>query len=141
MEFTGSVKAILPIVTGVSKRTGNPWASMDFVLETQEQYPKCCCFKIFGQDRINSYNLQMGEIITACFDINAHEHNGRWYNEVNCFAIKRNGEIVQVQQTQPQRQPQASQYPPTANVANRQMPPQGYQQQYTPSTADQDLPF
>lgn len=118
MEITGAVKAILPVQSGVSSRTGNPWQSMEFVLETQEQYPKSCVLKLFGADKINSFGLQMGEVITACFDIDAHEYNGRWYNQINCFSIKRNGVVVPIQQTQQPQQAQAAgtQYPPTANT-------------------------
>jgi len=151
MEITGAIKAIMPVQTGVSQRTGNSWASMEFVIETQEQYPKHCVLKLFGQDKINSFRLQMGEVITACFDINAREYNGRWFNDISCFSIKRNGVVVPVvqQQQAPQgyQQPQnGNLFPPTVNqqgqpVNNGQQIPQGYQQQYVPPTQGQEPPF
>lgn len=149
MEITGAVKAIMPVQTGVSQKTGNSWASMEFVLETQEQYPKHCVMRIFGQDKINSFNLQLGEVITACFDIDSHEYNGRWFNDVSCFSIKRNGQTVPViQQQQGYQQVQQGYQPPQngnlfppAYGANGQPMQQGYQQSYVPPTQGQNPPF
>ena len=36
MEFTGRVKKILPLRSGVSQRTGNEWKSLPFVFEYHE---------------------------------------------------------------------------------------------------------
>ena len=44
MEITGKIIAVLPAQGGVSQRTGNPWKSQDYVIETHETYPKKCCF-------------------------------------------------------------------------------------------------
>ena len=33
MEFTGRVKKILPLRSGVSQRTGNEWKSLPFIFE------------------------------------------------------------------------------------------------------------
>lgn len=144
MEITGAIKAIMPVQTGMSQRTGNQWASMEFVIETQEQYPKSCVMKIFGQDKISSFNLQMGETVTACFDIDAREYKGRWYNSISCFSIKRNGQPVQVVQQQAYQgyvpQQNGNMFPPTVG-ANEQPMQQGYQQAYIPPTRGQNPPF
>ena len=63
MDLTGKVIAILPASSGVSQRTGNPWMSQDYVIEVPGQYPKKCLFRIFGEDRIKQFNIQMGEDI------------------------------------------------------------------------------
>ena len=89
MDLTGKVIAILPASSGVSQRTGNPWMSQDYVIEVPGQYPKKCLFRIFGEDRIKQFNIQMGEDITVQFDIDAHEFNGRWFNDVRAYNILR----------------------------------------------------
>ena len=91
MEATGKIIAILPANSGVSQRTGNPWCTQTFVLETIEQYPKKIPFEVFGEDRIRQFNLQMGETVTIHFDVDGREYNGRWYPSVKCFNVVRQG--------------------------------------------------
>ena len=40
MEIEGKIIAVLPEQGGVSARTGNPWKSQDYVIETHDQFPK-----------------------------------------------------------------------------------------------------
>lgn len=90
MEITGKIIAVLPAQGGVSQRTGNPWKSQDYVIETHDTYPKKCCFRIFGEDKINQMNIQLGEELTVSFDIDSHEYQGRWFNDVRAWAVNRN---------------------------------------------------
>lgn len=123
MEATGKIIAILPANSGVSQRTGNPWCTQTFVLETIEQYPKKIPFEVFGEDRIRQFNLQMGETITIHFDVDGREYNGRWYPSVKCFNVVRQGQqqvavtqqqTGQVQQPTPAPQPQVAAPSPTS---------------------------
>ena len=90
MEITGKIIAVLPAQCGVSQRTGNPWKSQDYVIETHDQYPKRCCFRVFGEEKINQFNIQLGEEMTVSFDIDSHEYQGRWFNDVRAWAVNRN---------------------------------------------------
>lgn len=87
MEITGKIIFVSPVSTGVSQRTGNTWASREFVVETQEQYPNRACIKLFGQEKIDKHPVNVGDIVTVSFDINASEYNGRWYNQLNAWNI------------------------------------------------------
>ena len=89
MDLTGRIIAVLPAQSGVSNRTGNSWMSQDYVIEVPGQYPKRCVFRIFGEDRIKQFNLQMNEDVTVQFDIDAHEYQGRWFNDVRAYNIIR----------------------------------------------------
>ena len=89
MDLTGRIIAVLPAQSGVSARTGNSWMSQDYVIEVPGQYPKRCVFRIFGEDRIKQFNIQMNEDVTVQFDIDAHEYQGRWFNDVRAFNIIR----------------------------------------------------
>jgi hypothetical protein len=89
MDLTGKIIAVLPASSGVSQRTGNSWMSQDYVIEVPGQYPKKCVFRVFGEDRIKQFNIQMGEDLTVSFDIDAHEFNGRWFNDVRAFNVVR----------------------------------------------------
>ena len=89
MDLTGRIIAVLPASSGVSQRTGNPWMSQDYVIEVPGQYPRKCVFRVFGEDRIKQFNIQLNEDLTVQFDIDAHEFNGRWFNDVRAFNIVR----------------------------------------------------
>ena len=53
MELTGKVIAVLEARSGISKSSGNPWKMQDYVIETNEQFPRRMCFNVFGEDKIN----------------------------------------------------------------------------------------
>jgi hypothetical protein len=89
MDLTGKIIAVLPASSGVSQRTGNSWMSQDYVIEVPGQYPKKCVFRVFGEDRIKQFNIQQGEDVTVSFDIDAHEFNGRWFNDVRAYNVVR----------------------------------------------------
>ena len=118
MEITGKIIAVLPANSGTSARTGNPWMSQTYVIETQGQYPKKLAFDVFGEERIKQFNIQQGEELTVRFDFDAHEYNGRWFNQIRAFNVEKIG-----QQTTQQPTTQ-----PTANVANQQAQQQAPQQ-------------
>ena len=89
MELTGKIIAVLPERGGTSARTGSEWKAGSYVLETMEQYPRKMCFDVFGADRIQLFNIQLGEILTVSFDIDAHEYQGRWFNSIRAFKVDR----------------------------------------------------
>ena len=89
MELSGKIIAVLPAREGVS-RTGNPWKTQEYVLETMEQYPRKMMFNVFGADRIAQFNIQAGEVLTVSFDIDSREYNGRWYNDIRAWKVDRN---------------------------------------------------
>lgn len=87
MDLTGKIIAVLPATSGVSQRTGNTWMSQDYVIEVPGQYPRKCVFRVFGEDRIKQFNIQLGQDLTVSFDIDAHEYNGRWFNDIRAFSV------------------------------------------------------
>ena len=119
MDLTGTIIAVLPAQSGVSARTGNPWMSQEYVIEVPGMYPKRMCFRIFGEDRIKQFALQQGQQnVTIQFDIDAHEHEGRWYNEVRCYNVLRAMPAGQVAQPTAQAAPQGSApFPPPQGPA------------------------
>ena len=79
MEIIGKAIAALPVKSGVSQRTGEQWQSREYVIETQEQYPKKICFEVFGTDKLKEFNIRNNDLIKVYFDISAREYNGKWY--------------------------------------------------------------
>lgn len=107
MDLTGTIIQVMPAQSGVSQRSGNPWMSQEYVMEIPGQWPRHIVFRIFGEDRIKQFNIQQGEQnVTIQFDIDAHEYNGRWFNEIRAY------NIIRPYVGQPAPQPAATPLPP-----------------------------
>ena len=136
MEITGKIIAALPPRTGTSSR-GKAWQSNTYVLETQEQYPKRVAFDVFGAERIAQFGIQLGETLTVAIDIDAHEYNGRWYNQIRAWNVSR----------VPTAQPVGTTVLPSAQVGPQgsalfaQTPPPGGPPQTPPQSASNGWPF
>lgn len=136
MDLTGTITVVMPAQSGVSQRSGNAWMSQEYVMEIPGQWPRHIVFRIFGEDRIKQFNIQQGEQnVTIQFDIDAHEYNGRWFNEIRCYNVLRSvGQQPYQQQAQPSAvSPQTSQspFPPQTNA----------QGQSAQGNGTDDLPF
>lgn len=88
MEIIGKAIAALPVKSGVSQRTGEQWQSREYVIETQEQYPKKICFEVFGTDKLQEFNIRNNDLVKVHFDITAREYNGKWYNSVRAWKVE-----------------------------------------------------
>lgn len=88
MEIQGKIIAALPEQGGVAKASGKEWRKREYVLETQETYPKKVCFNLFG-DRIDQYPMSVGETVTVSFDLESREYNGRWYTDVRAYKVEK----------------------------------------------------
>ena len=114
MEQTGILLKKLGEHSGVSQRTGNAWKNAEFLMEVPGQYPQHINFTVAdGQSgRIAHFENHIGKTVTVSFDIDAHEYNGRWYNEVKAWGCKEYvaGQAAQQQAVQ-QTAPPASESP------------------------------
>lgn len=133
ITISGKIIAVLPMKSGVSKTSGKPWASQQYVVETVDQYPKKCLFDVFGEDEIRQYALAVGDMVDVHLDINAYEWQaGKWFNTVRAWKVVKQAQAQPVTQVQQQYvQQQLAQQRAFAA------------QQPQPSGADgyQDLPF
>ena len=87
MELQGKIIAALPVKSGTSAR--GEWKVQEFVLETIDgQFPRKMVFSIFGEERLQRFNVQEGQNVTVFFDIDAHEYNGRWFNSIRAYDIR-----------------------------------------------------
>ena len=151
MELQGKIIVVLPERSGVSQR-GNQWRSISYVLETQEQYPKKLAFDVTN-DKIDQLNIQLGEILTVQFDINAREYNGRWFNSVNAWNVIRqtqqaptqgggfSGNVQSGAQAAQQAMESSANAAGFANQMNPQNPYPPRQQAAQPQGDSSDLPF
>lgn len=138
MEIQGKVIAVLPERSGVSAR--GEWKSQTYVIETQEQYPKKMAFDVFGADRLAQFNIQSGEVINVSFDIDAHEYQGRYFNQIRAWNVTKVS-----QQAAQQAMASSANAAGVANPTNQQNlfpPEQQSAQQQTQQRGNSDgLPF
>ena len=126
MEITGVVKSVMPTQTGTSQ-SGKAWQKREFIIEeTVGNYPNSLVITAFG-DRVEKLNtLRVGDYVTARFDTQVREYNGRAFNNITLYDI-----------TQPQAQAQPQ--PQAYMGAPQQAMPQQYQaapaQPYQPMQA------
>ena len=139
MEISGKVIIKLPPQSGVSQRTGTPWMTQVFVIETSGQYPKKIPFEVFGEDRIKQFDIQMGDEATIQFNIEGSEYNGRWYAHIKCYNYTKVGSSAASVASQ---QPAA---PPVQYAASVSQPqpaqPALFPPEKTAQNDSDDLPF
>lgn len=110
----GQIIAILPETKGVSAK--GEWISQDFVLKTEENYPKNICFSVFGASKIKEANIRIGDVVSIGVNIESREFNGRWYTSIKAWSVKRKFEAQAAKQAPPAPTPQPSQ--PTQNYSS-----------------------
>ena len=133
MDVVGKIIAALPPKSGTSQSTGKPWQVNAYVLQTNEQTPKNIAFDVFGAERVEQYNLKVGDMVTVSIDIDAHEYNGRWYNQIRAWNVVNHASA---------QQPAAQQAPPPTPQSGALFPqPPAQGAQTAPSAGTDQLPF
>lgn len=133
MDVVGKIFAALPPKSGTSQSTGKPWQVNTYVLQTNEQTPKNIAFDVFGAERVEQYNLKVGDMVTVSIDIDAHEYNGRWYNQIRAWNVVNHASAGQ---------PVAQQAPtPTPQPGTMFPQPPASGAQPAPSAGTDQLPF
>ena len=89
MEVTGILVKKVGERSGVSKTTGNPWKTGEYLVEIPGQYPKRINFQVNDGNvgRLSRFDSLIGKMVTVSFDIDAHEHEGRWFNEIKAWGV------------------------------------------------------
>ena len=133
MELEGKISVVMPAASGISQSTGNPWMSQEYVMEyfwfPNQTNPSNIVIRAFGEDRIKQFNLQQNDEVRVRFHIEAHEYNGRWFNEIRIDSVTFIGAS-------------ASKNPQNANQGAQQaIPIPGGQQQAQPNQGKQGAPF
>ena len=88
LTISGNVTQVLEEQSGTGKN--GPWRKQDFILETQGEYPKPVCITQWSE-KIDEFNIQQGDRLTAYIDIQSREYNGRWYTDVKAWKIEKEG--------------------------------------------------
>lgn len=95
----GQITTILPENRGMGQK--GKWVSQDFVLKTEDNYPKNICFTIFGADKIKEANIRIGDVVSIGVNLESREFNGRWYTSIKAWSVKRKFEAQAAKQAPP----------------------------------------
>ena len=89
MEVTGILVKKTGEREGVSSRNGMPWKIAEYLIEIPGQFPRHINFRVSdGQvGRLARFDSLVGKTVTVSFDIDAHEYEGRWFNELNAWGV------------------------------------------------------
>lgn len=87
MEVTGKLVTVLAPQTGQGKN--GSWKKQDFVIETNDQYPKKICFSAWADKVDELARIKPGETIKVFFDIQSREYNGKWYTDLRAWRIQK----------------------------------------------------
>ncbi len=131
LEFEGNLVKVLSEVTGQGKN--GAWVKQEFVLETEDQYPKKACFSAWGDKAADLKTFSLGEKLRVTFSVESREYNERWYTDLRAFRIDQVGAVGS--SSAPTSAPAQSQ----GSSAPRQAPPVADLPSF--SADDQDLPF
>lgn len=123
VTFTGKIIAAWQVQTGTSKN-GTQWSSCEYVIEElNQQYPARAVIQVYGSDKLQQFNIQVGEIITAHIGLKAHQSkDGRWFNQLDCWKVQR--PTAQPQQMQQQGFQQNPPQPAPIQQQMQNFPPQ-----------------
>lgn len=87
-----------------TSQNGTQWSSCEYTIEElNQQYPARAVISVYGSDKLQQFNIQLGEIITANIGLKAHQSkDGRWFNQLDCWKVERpndqqQGQVVQSQ--------------------------------------------
>lgn len=112
MEFIGNLKQL------VGERSGDgqngPWRINQYLLETVDMYPKRMVVEV--RKDIEKWDSLIGKNVIVYFSVDAHEWNGKWYNQLNGFSVIENTEEEQKRRAA-RRMPK-----PTGEIVNSQEP-------------------
>ncbi len=122
MEITGKIVQILEPLSGTSAR--GEWKRQDFIIETQDQYPKKVCLANWN-NKVDLEQMGVGSQVTASINIESREYNGRWYTDVKVWKMEFAGQ---------------NQGQPLQNNAENSMPPPPVAPSIEES-GDDDMPF
>lgn len=88
MEIQGKLIKTLPVQTGTTQKNVD-WQKMEFVIETNEAYPKKVCMAVWGEDKVQELSkLPLNTVIKAEINIESREYNNRWYTDVKVWKFE-----------------------------------------------------
>ena len=95
----------------MSQRNGQEWRNAEYLIDILGNYPRKVKVKVNNgtgdQNRIARFDQLIGKWVSVGFDIDAHEYQGRWFNELTSWGIREYAPTRVPEITQPVTSPEA----------------------------------
>jgi hypothetical protein len=89
LEVEGKLIKTLALQTGQGQK--GTWQKQDFVLETEDKFPKKVCFSAWGDKTDEIKRFQIGDKLKVSFNPESREYNEKWYTELRAWKIENSG--------------------------------------------------
>lgn len=66
---------------------GNTWKKQEFVIQTDEKYPKQIHINVWGDNLIWLQRCKEGDFVTALINISSKKSKDKWFTEVVAWRI------------------------------------------------------
>lgn len=105
----GKIIEILPESRGTSQK--GEWVNQEFVLKTEETYPRNICFSVWGEDKIKEADIHIGDIVSIGINIDSRKSAyGKYFTSIKAWNVKKKRTAYQSQAAPtPQPTPPVSQ--------------------------------
>ena len=87
LEIIGNLWKVMPEQSGAGKN--GTWVKQDFIIETDDQFPKKVCITAWGEKTDELKKLKLGERLKIAFNVESREYNEKWYTDVKAWKIDR----------------------------------------------------
>jgi predicted SnoaL-like aldol condensation-catalyzing enzyme len=87
LQVQGKLIQKLPTESGEG-RNGR-WEKKQFVVETDDQYPKKICMVLWGDKVSMLEKVTEGDLITVSINLESREFNSKWYTDVKAWRIEK----------------------------------------------------
>ncbi len=92
MLLNGKLISILPEVHGEGRN--GPWKKQEFIIETEESYPKKICISSWN-DRVALSQDLLYKPVKVDVTVESREFNGRWYTDLRAVSMEVEKQTVQ----------------------------------------------
>ena len=112
-QISGKIIKMLPVVTGQGKN--GEWVKQEFIIETQDQYPKKICCTTWGAVASNMDSYKVGDKVTVHYNLESREYNEKWFTEAKAWKVVNDG--VKSTEAKPQIKEQSKSLSDTSELA------------------------
>jgi hypothetical protein len=82
----GTLIVKLPEQSGTGKK--GVWVKQEFVIETNDQYPRRVCISVWG-DKVDLLDkFKEGDAMIVHFNPESREYNNKWYTELKAWKFE-----------------------------------------------------
>ncbi|MDO9511479.1 MAG: DUF3127 domain-containing protein [Bacteroidales bacterium] len=94
LYIQGKLVKVLPSQSGEGKN--GPWTKQNFIIETDEKYPKKVCLVAWNERSEALNNFSEGDSLKIEIGIESREYNERWYTDVRALNLEKTSGVNQM---------------------------------------------